>query len=201
MALAYAEIKKVHAKTGGILKPQVQQSFGPKGLAAGAELELPFSLTLPENCPITDKKSSYFLTYGRELSESHLMLKIEPKALFSKVIGLLDTFHRFKLKDMKGTKHGVEYKLIPPSSREMASLENMNLAMQMQGEQLALSFEFQGKKLDTSAVTTKVNKETVKIKRELSPKDYSLGRDMLNQDQLLKVLEEVLNEVKMKNVF
>ena len=64
-----------------------------------------------------------------------------------------------------------------------------------------MKFEFQVKKIDTSSVTTKINKESVIIERSLGPKEYSLGRDMINQDLLLKSLESALSEVKMKNVF
>lgn len=201
VALAYAEVKKVHARTQGALKPEIEKTYTETSLGPGETLDLSFSLHLPENCSITDKKASYFLTYGRELTEGHLMLKIEPRLLFTKVTGLLDTFHRFKIKDIKGSKKGVEYKLLPPTSREMASLETLVLSMQMKGKQLEMNFDFKVKKLDTSSVSNKMNKESVKIKRELSPKEYSLGQDMINQDQLLKVLESVLDEVKLNNIF
>ena len=201
VAIAYADLKKVHARADGALKPEVNQIFSQKIIAPGETLELIFSLPLKENCPITDKKASYFLTYGRELAENHLMLKIDPKSLYGKIIGLLDTFSRFKLKEIKSAKTGVEYKLLPPTSREMANVESLNLMMAMSGETLQLNFDFQVKKLDTASVTTKINKESVKIRRELSQKEYSLGRDMINQDQLLKTIESVVSEVRMKSVF
>lgn len=199
--LAYADIKKVHAKTDGILKPSPAVSFSQDEIAPGATLELPFELDLPGNCPVSDKKATYFLTYGKDATENHLQLQIHPRALFGKLVGLLDTFHRFKLKEFKGTKTGVEYKLIPPTSRDMANLDVLLLAMEMEGETLHLNFEFQVKKLDTSGVTNSIKKETAKLKRSLQPKEYSLGRDMINQDTLLKVFEGVIGEVKIKNAF
>lgn len=201
VALAYAEIKKVHAKTDGTFKPEVEKTIEASEIGPGQTLELAFDLTLPENCPVSDKRSSYYLTYGKNLIENHLMLKIEPKALYGKVIGLLDTFQRFKLKEYKGTKAGIEYKLLPPTSRDYANVESLSLGLAMKAEVLLLTFEFQVKKLDTASVTTKINKETMKIKRELTPKEYSLGRDMINQDQLLKMLDGVLTEVRMNNVY
>jgi hypothetical protein len=201
VAIAYADVKKVHARTEGVLRPEVNQIFSQETIAPGETLELTFSLPLKENCPITDKKGSYFLTYGRQLTENHLMLKVDPKNLFGKIIGLLDTFSRFKLKEVKSAKTGVEYKLIPPTSREMANVESLTLMMAMIGETLQMTFDFQVKKLDTASVTTKINKESIKIKRDLPQKEYSLGRDMINQDQLLKAIESVISEVKMKSVF
>jgi hypothetical protein len=201
VGLAYADIKKVHAKTEGALKPEVQILLDKKEVSPGETIEMNFSLTLPENCPVSDKKSSFFLTYGRNLSEKHLQLKIEPKILYGKLIGILDTFCRFKLKEFKGTKKGVEYKLLPPTSREMANLDSLNLTLSMKGESLNCEFDFQVKKLETSGVTNKINKSSVKIERSLTPKEYSLGRDMINQDQLLKVFEGVIGEVKLQSVF
>jgi hypothetical protein len=64
-----------------------------------------------------------------------------------------------------------------------------------------MDYDFQVRKLDTAGVTTKVNKVAVKISRVLSPKEFSLGRDMINQDTLLKSIESVLAEVKLKSVF
>jgi hypothetical protein len=71
----------------------------------------------------------------------------------------------------------------------------------MQEQNLTMKFEFQVKKLDTSGVTNKINKEAVTVEKILTPKEYSLGRDMINQDQLLKTIEAALSEVKMNNVF
>jgi sporulation-control protein spo0M len=200
VALANADIKKVHAKAEGAMKFEVKETF-TSTLAPSETKELTFKLMLPPNCAVTDKKASFFLTYGREASENHLMLKVEPKVLFTKVIGLLDTFHRFKLKEMKAAKNGVEFKLIPPSSREMANLESLSLIFSMNGENMQMDYDFQVRKLDTESVTTKVNKVAVKIQKLLTPKEFSLGGDMINQDTLLKSLESVLSEVKMKSVF
>lgn len=201
VALAYADIKKIHSRTEGALKFDVKENFADTELVAGSEKELNFSLKLPDNCPITDKKASYYIAYGRNFSENHLQLKTEPKALYTKIVGLLDTFHRFKLKEIKSAKTGVEFKLIPPTARDMANLDTLGLIFSMDGETLQMDFDFQVKKLDTSSISTKVSKDTVKIKKSASPKEYSLGRDMINQDQLLKILEAVITEVKLKSVF
>lgn len=201
VALAHAEIKKVHARSEGALKFDVKETFPQSDLDKDQTIELPFSLILPANCPVTDKKASYYLSYGRDHTESHLMLKIEPNPLFGKVIGLLDTFQRFKLKEFKSGKNGVEYKLIPPTSREMANLDSLILTLTIQEKNLQMDYDFQVRKLDTAGVTTKVNKVGVKLSRNLLPKEYSLGYDMINQDALLKSIESVMGEVKLKSVF
>lgn len=201
VGLAHAEIKKVHAKTPGALKKESESLLEHKSLAPGEAVEMNFSLPLSENCSISDKKSTYFLIYGRDLAENHLQLRIEPRSLFTKIVGLLDTFERFKIKEMKGHKNGVEYKLLPPSSREMANLDSLSLVLSMDGETLKLHLDFAVKKLDTAGATNKINKASVKVKRDLTPRQYSLGRDMINQEELLKTFKEVLSEVKMNDVF
>ncbi len=201
VGLAYADIKKVHARTDGAMKFDVKALFSDPSIHAGETKELSFSLNLPANCPVTDKKASYYLSYGKNLIESHLMMKIEPNALFGKVIGLMDTFQRFKLKEFKANKNGVEYKLLPPTSRDMANLEALNLILSKNGDNLQMDYDFQVRKLDTAGVTTKVNKESVKVQKTLTPKEFSLGKDMINQDSLLKSIESVLGEVKLKSVF
>ncbi len=201
VGLAYADIKKVHARTEGAMKFEQKENFAQNKLPAQGILELSFALPLPANSPVSDKKASFYLTYGKNHEENHLMLKIEPRILFGKVIGLLDTFHRFKLKEIKSAKSGVEYKLIPPTSRDLANVESLNLTFSMQGETLFMDYDFQVRKLDTASVTTKVNKEGVRLQKQLSPKEYSLGKDMINQDELLKSLESVICEVKLKSVF
>ncbi len=200
-AIAYADIKKVHSRADGAFKIEARALFEKSNLAAGENIELPFSLALPTNGAITDKKGSFYLIYGKDCQESNLQLKVEPKVIFGKLIGLLDTFQRFKLKEFKAAKNGVVYKLIPPTSRDMANLDSLDLTFSTQEDLLLLDFEFQVKKLDTAGVTNKITKSAVKIQRSLTPKEYSLGRDMINQDQLLKVFEGVIAEVKLKSVF
>lgn len=201
VVLAHADIKKVHARAEGALKAESTATFKEASLPAGSEAELQFSFAIGPNSAITDKKASYYLGFGKNFSESQLQVKIEPKNLYIKVVGLLDTFHRFKVKEVKAAKKGVEFKLLPPTSRDMANIDSLLLTFSMQEENLVLKFDFQVKKLDTSSITTKINKESVSLERSLIPKEYSLGRDMINQDQLLKTVESVISEVKMKAVF
>ena len=201
VGLSHADIKKVHSRAEGALKPLETATFAVKELKAGAETELSFSFNVGPNSPVTDKKTSYYLGFGKNFQESNLQTKIEPKVLYTKIVGLLDTFHRFKLKEFKAAKKGVEFKLLPPTARDMANIDSLLLTFSMDNETLSMRFDFQVKKLDTTSATTKINKDSVLIEKTLAPKEYSLGRDMINQDQLLKTVESVISEVKMKAVF
>lgn len=198
LGLTYTDIKKVQARE--VMKPSILEALETTTLSAGQEITSQFSLKLPENCPVTDKKSSFYLSFGQNSNESHLQLNILPLELFTKVVSLFDTFFRFKVKEIKGIKTGVEYKLMPPTSRDMANVEHLLLELRLNEDVLNMIFKFSVKKLDMSGVTTKMSKENVKETLALIPKEYSLGRGMINQDQLLKSIESVLGKIK-ANVF
>lgn len=201
VGIAYAEMKKVQSRAEGALSIEHQVSFSQSRVLPGEEASVDFSFEFSPNGPVTDKKCSHYLCYGKDFKEGQLQLKIIPKELYLQIIRLFDTFYRFKQKEFKTTKKGVEYKLLPPSSRDMANIESLLLTFSMQEDSLCLKFDFQVKKLDTSFITTKINKEKLCLEKSLLPKEYSLGRGMLNQDNLLKAIEEVLSSVKMKALY
>lgn len=201
VALSFADIKKVQSRAEDAFKHYAQLEFNQDEIRPQSTAELNFSFSLDPNCPVSDKKSSHYISFGKKFSESHLQVKIDPQLLFTKIIGLLDTFYRFKLKEYKTNKKGVEFKLIPPSSREMANIDSLLLTFIMDGNDLFMSFNFQVKKLDTTGISTKVNKESVVIEKKLAPRQYSLGKEYLNQDEIQKCVEEILGQVKLKAIF
>ncbi len=199
VALALGDIKKVHNRDAKAFTDSASLPF-PAGtsVAAGASMELPFQFTLPANCAITDKRATYFITYGKAQREAHLQMNIVPRKLFGEVIKLFETFLRWKLKEAKSGKKGVEYKLIPPSSRDWAHVVQLVLTMRLEGENLELHGEFTVKAIDTQAVTTALTKETRDVEKTLAPREYLMGKDMPDQDKLLKALEGILSGVKSK---
>ncbi len=198
VALAYAEIKKVHARNEDALKFETSAFFTSKEIAQGATETIEFNFLLSENSPISDKKSSYFLCFGRAQKESHLQVNVKPQAMFLKITELLDNFHRFKTKEVKTVKNGIEFKIDSPDSREFANVDKLLLTTRLDGENLVMDFEFEVKKLDHSSITTKLGKEKVKNSQVLTPKQYSFGKGMINQDGILKTFQTVLDQVKLK---
>ena len=201
VGLALAEIKKVQSRSDGAIQPNQTFALPQQELSASEEIHGEFQFALDSNAYVTDKKASFYLCFGSQFNEGQLQLRINPRNLFTKISGLFETFYRFKLKEYKGSKKGVEFKFTPPQSREMANMESMSLHFSFKEDQLILNFDFQIKKLDTSSVTNKINKESVKIEKILAPKEYSLGKGMINQEVILKKLDEVLSEVKLNNIF
>lgn len=199
--LSYADIKKVHARDEKAFKQEAEVLF-PAGstIAAQESKTLAVQFTLPTNCPVTDTKASYYVTYGLTALESNLQVHVGPRKLFTEILKLMETFQRFKPKSIKASKGAVEFKLVPPTSREYAHVEALHLEQSLEGDQLKLDFTFKVKTLDTNSVTTKVAKDERHVSKVLTPREYSLGRDMINQDGILKALEEVLGQVKMKGL-
>lgn len=200
LQLAFAEMKKVHSRDDKAFKVESEIKWDQVSLAPGAVHEQNFSFTLPVNCGITDKKSSYYLAYGPTLKEANLQLNITPRKLFLEITKLFETFQRFKPKEIKTSKNAVEFKMIPPTSREFAHVEALHLLQSLDGDQLKLDFTFKVKTLDTASVTTKVAKDEKHLTKSLGPREYSLGRDMINQDGILKALEDVLSQIRMKGL-
>lgn len=199
--LSYAEIKKVHARDEKAWKLEAEVLFAAgTSLAPQESKTLAIQFTLPTNCPVTDKKASYYVTYGLSALESNLQVHVGPRKLFTEITKLMETFQRFKPKDIKASKGAVEFKMLPPTSREYAHVEALHLEQSLEGDQLKLDFTFKVKTLDTNSVTTKVAKDEKHLQRVLTPREYSLGRDMINQDGILKALEEILGQVKMKGL-
>ena len=198
--LSVADIKKVHSRDEKAFKPESQAEFKSVTLAPGESASLPFEFTLPVNCAVTDKKASYYVAYGQQMKESNLQLNVQPRKLFNEIIKIFETFQRFKLKEVKAAKGSVEFKLIPPTSRDFAHVEALHLMQSLEGEQLKLHFLFKVKTLDTASVTTKVAKDEKSMQKLLNPREYTMGRDMLNQDGVLKAINEVLDGVKMRGL-
>lgn len=197
---AQGDIKKVHARDPKAFKVIDQLQLSTTTLAAQQTLTLPFSFNLPVNCAVTDKKTSFYLAWGHHGTEANLQLKVEPRRIFTEVTKLMETFQRFKPKDTKAVKEGVEFKFLAPASRDWAHVESLLLTLSMQGENLALDFLFNVKTIDTKSVTTALAKDTRKFEKLLTPREYTFGKDMPNQDGILMALESVLAQVKSKGI-
>lgn len=197
---AQGDIRKVHSRDPKAFKVIDKLALQRESLAANETVTIPFSFTLPANCAVTDKRTSFYFGYGVAGQEANLQLKVGPRKIFDEVIKLMETFQRFKLKDFKAVKEGVEFKLLPPSSRDWAHVETLLLTLSMDGDKLNLDFVFNVKTIDTKSITTALAKDTRAFQKQLAPREYSFGKDMPNQDGIMKALDSVLLEVKSKGL-
>jgi hypothetical protein len=202
VGLAYAEIKKVHAKAKNCFKVKDSRELSKDSIEANSFIEFPFEFKLESNVTVSDKKGSYHLIYGALDNPFHLQVLVLPQPLFLEVMKLFETFFRFKQKEFRGTPEGVDFILIPPTAREFVQVDSLTISPLIEGENLKIEFIFHLKKIDLVAASTgganKMMKETKTISKTLSPKEYLMGKTHLDQDKLLKMIDSVLSEVKIK---
>jgi uncharacterized protein YktA (UPF0223 family) len=201
VALGFFDIKKIHDKN-----IDYHQLISPlrffKNIAPQESIEKSFEIKLDPNCPITDKKLSGYIFYGDlEMTTNQLQLKILPQKDFLKILELFDRFFRFKVKETKNGKKGLEFKLNPPTSREMANIDSLLLNMTKSPDSLQLSFNFILKKLNVSGVSHKIEKNEFTILRNILNKEYLFAPGLIDQDKILKMFEDVLAEIKLNNIF
>jgi sporulation-control protein spo0M len=201
VSLAYADLKKVKNKTADCFKVEQNLLIPHKTIKGKEVIEMPFEFQLAENCPITDKTASYFLTYGNiEKHEANLQLLVNPKKTFTTVVEIMDLFFRFKLKEQKYSKGRIEFKFIPSSGREFANLQDLILGMQTDGETLKMDFIFNANKLGGTEVGLgmKLTKTKMSDSLELTARQYLFQRDMINQELLKNAIAGVLEKQKNK---
>jgi hypothetical protein len=201
IGIAKADMKKVQARTIGAFEFHEKYQLPIKIIEPQEEKFFEYTFVLSPNAQITDKKTSLYLCFGNNFEEGHLQLKIIPQAIFTKITSLIETFHRFKIKEVKGNKTSVEYRFIPPSARETSHIESMIINMSVEEERLKTIFNFKIKKLDPNSIKTSFKSENISKEILLNPNQYLLGKDLINQDLILQFLDTVLSQVKMKNVY
>lgn len=199
VALALGELKKVHTNSSGALKKVASLFFTEKEqLPPNSEASLSFNFSLDTNAHITDKRKSFYICYGEDFGDSHLQLIVSPQPLFKQISEYLESFFRFKLKEIKGDKKGVLFVYKPPSSREMYNVESLELMLALEGEDLLIDSTFQVKKLDIDLKLSKILKEKSQYSSRLSPTEYTFGKGMINQEKVLAVIGEMINTMKLK---
>ncbi|MBL7664547.1 MAG: hypothetical protein JNM93_05395 [Bacteriovoracaceae bacterium] len=209
LSLIFADLKKVRQNSGEKFKAEQNVLFDKsQKVAPKATAELAWTIQLDKNCPITDKKSSYYLQYGHDDKQTgaYLQLIVNPQNIFLKLSELLDVFFRFKVKEKKCSKTGVEFKLVPPDAKDFLGMDDCSIIMNLDDKNnLNLEYFFTLKKLDytsNAGVGLKsmgLTKSNMEFKQSFTPKEYLLLKDALNQDFLLKKIPEVLNQVKTKS--
>jgi sporulation-control protein spo0M len=201
VCLAYADLKKVKNKNADCFKVEQNILFPHKTIKGKECIEIPFEFQLSENCPITDKTASYFLSYGNiESHDAHLQLLVNPKKTFLAVVEIMDLFFRFKLKEQKYSKGRIEFKFTPSSGREFANIQDLLICMHTEGETLKMEFIFNTNKLSGADVGLgmKLTKTKLSDSLDLTARQYLFQKDMINQELLKSAISTVLEKHKNK---
>jgi hypothetical protein len=164
---------------------------------------LEFSFQLEKNCPITTKASSLYLLCGPSedlLNAGALELNITPNRWFQEFIDTLVLFFRFKVKAIKSKKELVEYKLQAPDTKDYGAIEQLLLALKMDGDNIHTYYQFKVKKLSYEQEGVVAKDEIIKIEQVIGPKDYKQFGDSPNQDRMKFFLNEALEQIKRKTL-
>lgn len=206
LCLVQADQRKVKKKDPKAFELIEEVSLSSVDSSGQGPLEHTFSLT--NDCLISDGTWTLALLIGPNPLEnpyqaSFLNLTVEPWKPVSSILELFENFQRFKLKSLKnkkGKKNHLEAKMIAPGSKELGAVEGLDLLIERLDNGLGLNFGFKVKKLAYGAEGVKAKAEKISLKKELSGKDLLSFGDSLNQDQILKTFNEVIEEVKTKSM-
>lgn len=164
------------------------------------EKEYAFEFKLNENCSVTDKNGSLYLAFfdkDEKIPAGHIELVIEPKVVIQQILQILESFLRFKVKEIKNVKGMVEVKLVPPTSRELSNVDGLLLSLSEVEKNLTMKYFFNLRVLNLAGTTMQSEKTTKEMEQKFTSKQYMIY-DSINQDFITASVQEILNGVKTK---
>jgi hypothetical protein len=166
------------------------------------EKELKFKFNLENNCPISDTTGSLYIIYGdieTPFEAGFLQLNTTPIKPIIYFTQIFEQFYRFKLKSFKNKKNYIEAAVSVPDTKQWVSIQKMVIQLRMEADELTVRFIVNLTKLDFTNSLNKTKDEKKEIAVTLTKKQYDLY-GIANQDGIKKVIDEVLNEIKIKPI-
>lgn len=197
--LCCADLKKLKARNAAALT-LVQSSGGhtfPCLAPQNAE-RFNFNFSLDKNCPITDRADTLCFQYGSPAVANgltQLPITIKPHRHIQAIVEIFESPFQFQFKSSRSKAGWVEYKLKPPSSRDLAQIDELTIAFCFDGDALKLRYEFKIKSFDTSNTQGKIKKTTSALEQELALKDYLLTEQHLNNAVIEAKIAQALHGV------
>ncbi len=196
--------KKIKTKDKAAFSVLEKSIFPEQTVKAKQSASLPISYELPDDAHLSDKTKSLYLCSGKEESfyeTGYLPLNIGPLQIISGFLDIFSNFYKFKIKTIKSKKDYVEAVMVIPSSKEFASVEKLKILSRVKDKNLELNYVFNLKKIDFNASTNTLKNEIKEIPILMEPKQYQFYGESLNQEEILKSIEGVLEQVKVKSFF
>lgn len=163
-----------------------------------------FSLKLPDCCPISEKSKGIFLVFGAKddlFSAPRLELPIQPKKTILQFLEVFETFERFKSKGVKNKKGALEFKMLPPDSKDYAAVDSLLLLIKEEDQKLILDYLFKVKKLEYGEIGVESVASKLAFHDELSKSQYHSFGDSVNQEGIQAALKQILDQVKSKTTY
>lgn len=164
--------------------------------------DLAFEFKLDEACAISESSGGHYILCGdlnRPFDGGMLELSVGPAKTISSFVEVFEQFFRFKLKKYKSKKGFIEAGVTPPSSSDWSRIQKMVLQLRIVEKSLEVKFLFSLKNATFQSATDKTSDEKLEIIKVLTEREYSLYGST-NQDGIRKVIEEVLEQVKLKPI-
>jgi hypothetical protein len=194
-ALAIGNFKKIKAKDkkGWDYFPEVILSEG-FSLGASEEKECTFDFTLPEDCQITEKDKSIYVTFKTNddyFPTAQLELVIDPKLVILQFLEILESFLRFKVAQTKFSKGMIEVKLNPPNSRELSHVDSVIMRMKEVEKNLHIEYTFNTLSFQMVEGNMIPQKKTKEARQSFSPGELFVYGS-LNQDFIVKSVGDLI---------
>lgn len=196
ISLAVGNFKKIKSKDKKAWDSLSEISLSEKfSIAPNAEAEFSWNFQLPEDCQITDKNGSLYLTFIDRFANKEdswptgqLELVVDPKIEMEQFLEIIQNFLRFKVVQTKFSKGMVEIKLNPPTSREMSHVESLVLRMKEMDKTLELEYIFNMHVFETVSGNIMTQKKIKQVNQLLS------STQLLDQDFMVKAIGDVIKE-------
>jgi hypothetical protein len=202
IALLSGNYKKVKAQDPkafeSILKTLLVEKIN---LHQNEECSYQFKFSIPDDCRITDKDGSVYLAYfenNETVPVGNLELTIQPKIMMMQFLEIMDNFLRFKIGPLKFNKGFVEVKLTPPTSKEFSQVDSLLLKLKESNKTLTLEYHFTTRKIEMNGGAMTTGKALAKFDQIMTPKEFYIYGDSVNQDGIIALVNSILNEIKPK---
>jgi sporulation-control protein spo0M len=199
--LSFGISKEIKAKSDKAFTMHGEALFDSGDVAGGSEMELPFEFSLPKDAPISEKSKSLYLLCGKlenPFENGILELQIAPYKDITNLFQVFENLLRFKVKSLKNKKDSIEAIMVVPTTKDYSSVQQLKVIVKMDQDDLDINFNFKLKKISFEDGVVSSKDSTLKVQKVLSPKDYLIYGDAFNQDKVLSLLQEVIEEVKVK---
>jgi len=170
-------------------------------IESGSEAELPFKLNLEKNSPISEKSQGLYVFCGSKEDQSNMLeLNVTPCGAIGDLLRVFENLLRFKVKSLKNKKDSIEAIMVVPPSKDFSSVQQLKVLVKMDEDNLDVNFNFKLKEISFEGGVVSTKDKTLKVKKLLTPKDYLIYGDAFNQEKVLNLLQEVIEEVRVKPI-
>ena len=170
-------------------------------ISSAEEKEYVWNFQIPEDCQITEKDKSVYLTFfdsAEAWPTAQLELVIDPKLVMMQFLEIFEIFLRFKVLQRKYSKGMVEVKLNPPRSKDMSHVESLVLRMKEVNKTLEIEYIFTTHVFEMVAGNMMAQKKTTQVDQKLTSKEYYIYGDSPNHEFIKSSINSVIEKATPK---